>query len=136
MEDPEFTVVLTGTAYSGPAALRAIRMVTGLSLWHSRRLLDSAPATAQAEVPYESAAAALKHLRQAGVQAAIRCEYCERTLPTDGAPRRPRPVHVPVLAHRPLPGQLRHRLRPRPLPHPRPQLAPPIEAVPQRVAGR
>ena len=91
MEDPEFTVLLTGIAYSAPAALRAIRVVTGLSLWRSRQLLESAPATARAELPYKSAAAALKHLQQAGVQAALRCEYCARVLPTDGTPVDPGP---------------------------------------------
>ncbi|WP_371502309.1 ribosomal protein L7/L12 [Kitasatospora sp. NBC_00374] len=91
VEDPEFTVLLIGAAYSGPAALKAIQAVTNLSLWHCRQLLDDAPATVQATIPYEKAIAALKHLRQAGVQAVIRCDYCERTLPTDGTPVDPAP---------------------------------------------
>ncbi|MFE7531310.1 ribosomal protein L7/L12 [Kitasatospora sp. NPDC057542] len=91
MEDPEFSVVLTGAAYSGPSALKAIRLVTGLSLWHSRQLLDSAPVTARAELPYGEAAAALRRLQQGGVQAALCCGYCERLLPTDGTPVDPGP---------------------------------------------
>lgn len=95
MEDPQFTVLLTGTAYSGPPALRAIREVTGLSLWHSRRLPAGAPATVLDEVPYESAAAALLRLRGAGVEAAVRCTCCSRTLPVDGAPVDPAPCRAP-----------------------------------------
>ncbi|MFF8775263.1 hypothetical protein [Kitasatospora sp. NPDC015120] len=95
MEDPEFRVVLTGAAYDGPGALRAIRMVTGLSLWQSRELLDSAPVTARADLPFEVAVAALRSLQEGGVQAALCCEYCERLLPLDGTPVDPGPCESP-----------------------------------------
>ncbi|MFI6849707.1 ribosomal protein L7/L12 [Kitasatospora sp. NBC_00085] len=84
MEDPQFTVLLTDASPRGPAALRAVVAVTNLSLWHSRQLLDSAPATAREDVPFAAAAAATRQLRQAGVPAVIQCDWCRRTLPGDG----------------------------------------------------
>ncbi|MFJ4681681.1 ribosomal protein L7/L12 [Kitasatospora sp. NPDC088783] len=91
MEDPQFTVLLTDASAGGPAALRAVRAVTGLSLWHSRQLLDSAPVTAREDIPFAAAEAATRRLRQAGVPAAIRCNWCRRTLPDDKTPVDPGP---------------------------------------------
>ncbi|MFD8784481.1 hypothetical protein [Kitasatospora sp. NPDC059599] len=42
MEDPAFTVLLTGPGPRGAEALRAVRAVTGLSLWRSRQPFRSA----------------------------------------------------------------------------------------------
>ncbi|MFC8454801.1 ribosomal protein L7/L12 [Kitasatospora sp. NPDC057223] len=91
MEDPQFTVVLTDASANGPAALRAVAAVTGLSLWHSRQLLDNAPATAREDIPFADAEATAQRLRRAGVPTALRCGWCRRTLPHDGTPVDPDP---------------------------------------------
>ncbi|MFJ2779442.1 MULTISPECIES: ribosomal protein L7/L12 [unclassified Kitasatospora] len=91
MEDPQFTVLLTDPSPGGPAALKAVRAVTGLSLWHSRQLLNGAPVTAREAIPFATAAEAAGRLRRAGVPAAIRCDWCRRTLPDDGTPVGPGP---------------------------------------------
>ncbi|GAA2752981.1 ribosomal protein L7/L12 [Kitasatospora cinereorecta] len=127
MEDPDFTVLLTGDSPHDPTALKAVRAVTGLSLWHSRQLLDSAPATVRSDIPFAAAARAAQHLRQTGVPAAIRCGWCRRTL-TGETPVDPGPcaspywptAHCPAnsmtscdcefcVAHGPLPGHTTHR---------------------------
>ncbi|MEU9166177.1 ribosomal protein L7/L12 [Streptomyces sp. NPDC048424] len=43
VEEPGFRVLLTGAGDRKMEAVRAIRTVTGLSLWNSNRLLASAP---------------------------------------------------------------------------------------------
>ncbi|WP_329571873.1 ribosomal protein L7/L12 [Kitasatospora sp. NBC_01266] len=83
MEDPSFTVLLTGDSPHDPRVLKAVRTVTGLSLWRCRQLLDSAPATVRSEIPFDIAARTAQHLHQAGVPAVIRCGWCRRTLPGD-----------------------------------------------------
>ncbi|MBO1418451.1 ribosomal protein L7/L12 [Streptomyces sp. FH025] len=86
MEDPDFAVLVTGAAPGGPAPLKAVRAVTGLSLWHSRRLLDDAPTVAVESVPFDLAGPAARRLREAGVPVAVRCGWCRRTLPEGEAP--------------------------------------------------
>ncbi|WP_406210555.1 ribosomal protein L7/L12 [Kitasatospora sp. NBC_01560] len=127
MEDPDFTVLMTGTSPHDPTALKAVRTVTGLSLWRSRQLLDSAPTTVRSGIPFDIAARATRCLRQAGVPAAIRCGWCRRTLPGDDTPVDPGPCaspHWPIAhcqanfmtscdcdfceAHGPLPGHTAH----------------------------
>ncbi|MGW3077823.1 ribosomal protein L7/L12 [Kitasatospora sp. NPDC001132] len=95
MEDPDFTVLLAGNSPHDPTALKAVRTVTGLSLWRSRQLLDSAPATVQSGIPFDIAAHAARCLRQAGVPAAIQCGWCHRTLPSDDTPVDPGPCASP-----------------------------------------
>ncbi|MET9618210.1 hypothetical protein [Kitasatospora indigofera] len=132
MEDPQFTVLLTGTSPGGPEALRAVGAVTGLSLWHSKLLLGGAPATVRTDEPFADAASAARKLRRAGVPAAVRCTWCERTLPDD-TPVDPGPCTSPYwptphcqanslttcdcehcAAYGPLPGHTaRHDIRPR-----------------------
>ncbi|MFD8755141.1 ribosomal protein L7/L12 [Kitasatospora sp. NPDC059577] len=85
MEDPAFTVLLTGPGPRGAEALRAVRAVTGLSLWRSRQLLESAPAAVTPDVPHDLAVSAAERLRRAGVPVAVRCGWCRRTLPDDGS---------------------------------------------------
>lgn len=84
MEDPEFTIVLAGPSVGGPAALRAVRTATGLSLWRSRQLLDSAPVTVRSDLPFGTAVRTAQDLRQAGIAVTARCNWCRRTLPDDG----------------------------------------------------
>ncbi|MFF2548963.1 ribosomal protein L7/L12 [Kitasatospora sp. NPDC058063] len=83
MEVPDFTVVLTGGQGGGAEALKAVRAATGLSLWRSRQLLDSAPVTVVSDVPFDIAAPMARDLRAAGVPTALRCGWCRRTLPGD-----------------------------------------------------
>ncbi|MGW4896195.1 ribosomal protein L7/L12 [Kitasatospora sp. NPDC004240] len=83
MEDPGFTIVLTGVGPHDATALKAVRAVTGLSLWRSRQLLDGAPVTVRSEVPFDVASDAARQLRRAGVPAALRCDWCRRTLADD-----------------------------------------------------
>ncbi|MET8628901.1 ribosomal protein L7/L12 [Kitasatospora sp. NPDC004669] len=94
MEDPQFTVLLTGASPHDPTALKAVRTVTGLSLWRSRQLLDSAPAVVEPEIPFHVAAPAARLLRQAGVPAALQCNWCRRTL-ADDTPVDPGPCASP-----------------------------------------
>ncbi|MEV6978362.1 hypothetical protein [Kitasatospora sp. NPDC093806] len=91
MEDPQFTVLVTVPGPGGPEALRAVRAVTGLSLWRSRLLLDRVPAAVARDIPFESAVAVVRRLRAGGVGAAVRCDWCARTVPGDGTPLDPLP---------------------------------------------
>ncbi|MFE6871792.1 ribosomal protein L7/L12 [Kitasatospora sp. NPDC057692] len=94
MEDPQFTVLLTAASPGGAAAFKAIRAVTGLSLWHSRQLLGSAPVIALEDVPFDLAAAAARRLREAGAPAAVRCGWCRRVV-SDDTPIGPGPCTSP-----------------------------------------
>ncbi|WP_395297986.1 ribosomal protein L7/L12 [Kitasatospora hibisci] len=96
MEDPAFTVLLTGPSGGGPAALGAVRSATGLSLWRSRRLIDGAPAVVCSDVPFDAATRTAKNLRRAGVAAAVRCGWCRRTVPDDGTLVDPGPCTSPI----------------------------------------
>ncbi|MFJ9770769.1 hypothetical protein ACIRVF_05965 [Kitasatospora sp. NPDC101157] len=91
MEDPQFTVELAGASPRGAAALKAVRTVTGLSLWRSGQVLDTGAAALVTDVPFEVASRALQVLRQAGVPTAVRCDWCRRSLPEDGSPVDPGP---------------------------------------------
>jgi len=109
VEDPDFTVLLVGPAASGAVALRAVRVATGLSLWRSRQVLDSAPVTVREGVAHEVAA---HGPASAPGRCADRCPvWLVQAHPARRHPARPRPVRVPVLAHRSLPSQLRDHLR-------------------------
>ncbi|MGW7529706.1 ribosomal protein L7/L12 [Streptomyces sp. NPDC054783] len=68
----------------GQEALQAVRAVTGLSLWRGKLLLDRAPVTVLEEAPLDRATVAARRLQDAGVPAAIRCTWCDRTVPRDG----------------------------------------------------
>jgi len=97
VEDPDFIVLLTaaGGGSTGPAALRAVRDATGLSLWQSKRLLLDAPTVASGRTAHAVAVRIAEQLRRAGVPAALQCDWCRRTLPEDGAPVDPGPCASP-----------------------------------------
>ncbi len=95
MEDPQFMVELAGAPPRGAAALKAVRAVTGLSLWRSGRVLDTGSATLVSDVPFEVASHAAQVLRRAGVPAAVRCDWCRRSLPEDGSLVDPGPCASP-----------------------------------------
>ncbi|MFD5463888.1 hypothetical protein ACFWIQ_13865 [Kitasatospora sp. NPDC127059] len=99
MEDPQFTVRLAGASPRGAARLRAVRVVTGLSLWRSGVALDSGTAVLLSDVPFELAGPAARELRRVGVPVVVDCGACRRTLPEDGAPVAPGPCagrHFPT----------------------------------------
>lgn len=84
MEVPGFIVLVTESGNGGPKALQAVRAVTGLSLWRSKLLLDSAPAAVLEEAPLDMAVVAAGRLQETGVSAAVCCTYCDRTVPCNG----------------------------------------------------
>ncbi|MFG2987639.1 ribosomal protein L7/L12 [Streptomyces sp. NPDC048258] len=61
--------------------VRAIRTVTGLSLWNSKLLLDSAPVAVTEPNWLEVADEAARALEDAGARATVLCDWCDRTLP-------------------------------------------------------
>ncbi|WP_392972880.1 hypothetical protein [Streptomyces sp. LN245] len=91
MEVPEFTVLVTESGNGGHKALQTIGAVTGLSLWRSKLLLDSAPAAVVEKVPLDTALVAARRLQEADVSAAVRCTWCDRTVPHDETPLDPGP---------------------------------------------
>ncbi|MER7674860.1 hypothetical protein ABTY61_41260 [Kitasatospora sp. NPDC096128] len=91
MEDPQFTVELAGPSPRGAVRLKAVRAVTGMSLWHSGLALDAGTSVLLSEVPFELAGPAARDLRRVGVAVAVRCGACRRTLPEDGSPVDPGP---------------------------------------------
>ncbi|MGW2447931.1 ribosomal protein L7/L12 [Streptomyces sp. NPDC001675] len=86
-------------------AVRAIRTLTGLSLFESKLLLDRAPAAVTAPGWLEAAQDAAKVLEDAGVHTAVVCDWCERTVNRGGRPARSRPVRGAVVACRIMPGK-------------------------------
>lgn len=91
MEVPEFTVLVTEPGTGGQKALQAVGAVTGLSLWRSKLLLGSTPAAVLEKAPLDTTVVAARRLQEAGVPAAIRCTWCDRTLPRDETPLDPSP---------------------------------------------
>ncbi|MET9695244.1 ribosomal protein L7/L12 [Streptomyces sp. NPDC006514] len=69
VEEPGFRVLLTGSGDRKTEAIRAIRTVTGLSLWNGKLLLDSAPVAVTEPVWLETAQDAAGALEAAGANA-------------------------------------------------------------------
>ncbi|MFE6849058.1 ribosomal protein L7/L12 [Streptomyces sp. NPDC057686] len=65
-------------------AVRAIRTITGLSLWNSRLLLDRAPVAVTEPRWLEATDEAARLLEDAGARATVVCDWCDRTI-TRGA---------------------------------------------------
>ncbi|MGW2988156.1 ribosomal protein L7/L12 [Streptomyces goshikiensis] len=84
MEEPGFRVLLTEAGDRKAEAVRAIRTVTGLSLWNSKLLLDSAPVAVTEPNWLEIADEAARVLEDAGARATVLCDWCDRTI-TRGA---------------------------------------------------
>jgi len=66
------SVVLTNP---GPHSIEVVKLLsrrTGLSLWHSKSLISSLPATILEDVPREVAEATVRELLEAGAHAEIR----------------------------------------------------------------
>lgn len=61
-------------------AVRAIRTVTGLSLWNSKLLLDSTPVAVTGPDWLEVANEAARLLEDAGAHATVLCDWCDRPI--------------------------------------------------------
>ncbi|WP_327280940.1 ribosomal protein L7/L12 [Streptomyces sp. NBC_01205] len=91
VEEPGFRVLLTEAGDRKVEAVRAMRTVTGLSLWNSKLLLDSAPVAVTEPNWLEVAEEAVRVLKDAGAHATVLCDWCDRTItrgaePIDAAP--------------------------------------------------
>ncbi|MFF7717644.1 ribosomal protein L7/L12 [Streptomyces sp. NPDC007988] len=95
LEEPGFRVLLTGPGDRQTEAVRAIRTVTGLSLWNSKLLLDNAPVAVTEPDWLEAAQDAAGVLEAAGAQAAVLCDWCDRTIPREAGPLDPAPCSGP-----------------------------------------
>ncbi|MFD4246921.1 ribosomal protein L7/L12 [Streptomyces sp. NPDC058525] len=76
MEEPGFRVLLTGAGDRKMEAVRAIRAVTGLSLWNSKLLLAEAPVEIEAAGWFEAAVEAARTLEDAGARTRLLCDCC------------------------------------------------------------
>ncbi|WP_327384533.1 MULTISPECIES: ribosomal protein L7/L12 [unclassified Streptomyces] len=91
MEEPGFRVLLTGSGDRKMEAIRAVRTVTGLSLWNSKLLLDSAPVAVTGPVSLETAQDVADVLEAAGTDATVLCDWCDRTIMRTAGPLDPAP---------------------------------------------
>ncbi|MFD5512759.1 ribosomal protein L7/L12 [Streptomyces sp. NPDC127051] len=80
VEEPGFRVLLTEAGDRKMEAVRAIRTVTGLSLWNSKLLLASAPVEITAARWLEAADEAARVLEDAGAHTTLLCDCCGRTV--------------------------------------------------------
>ncbi|MEU3794894.1 ribosomal protein L7/L12 [Streptomyces fructofermentans] len=71
-DDMPRTVVLTDVGARTLDVLQAVRRLTGLSLWHSKVLMDQAPVVIHDGISEEAAEIAVAALREAGAQADVR----------------------------------------------------------------
>ncbi|MFD5910333.1 ribosomal protein L7/L12 [Streptomyces massasporeus] len=95
VEEPGFRVLLTESEGRKTEAIRAIRMVTGLSLWNSKLLLDSAPIAVTEPDWLEAAQDTVGVLEAAGAHAAVVCDWCDRTVTRGADPLDPAPCSGP-----------------------------------------
>ncbi|WP_329316062.1 ribosomal protein L7/L12 [Streptomyces sp. NBC_01278] len=95
MEEPGFRVLLTEAGNRKVEAVRAIRTVTGLSLWNSKLLLDSAPVAVTEPNWLEVADEAARVLEDAGARATVLCDWCDRTITRGADPIDPAPCKGP-----------------------------------------
>ncbi|MET9959653.1 ribosomal protein L7/L12 [Streptomyces sp. NPDC006326] len=95
MEEPGFRVLLTEAGDRKVEAVRAMRTVTGLSLWNSKLLLDSAPVAVTEPNWLEVAEEAARVLEDAGARATVLCAWCDRTIRRGAAPIEAAPCKGP-----------------------------------------
>uniref|UniRef100_A0AAU2JYG3 Ribosomal protein L7/L12 n=1 Tax=Streptomyces sp. NBC_00049 TaxID=2903617 RepID=A0AAU2JYG3_9ACTN len=76
-------------------AVRAMRTITGLSLWNSKLLLDRAPVAVTQPRWLEAAQNAAGPLEDAGARATVVCDWCDRTLTRGAGPVDPGPCKGP-----------------------------------------
>ncbi|MFK0257024.1 ribosomal protein L7/L12 [Streptomyces sp. NPDC090445] len=96
MEEPGFRVLLTDVGDGRKAELvRAVRAVTGLSLWHSKVLLDRLPAAVTEPDWFEAAGEVAGRLEDAGARVTVLCDWCDRAIPRGPGPVDPGPCEGP-----------------------------------------
>ncbi|MFJ7296629.1 ribosomal protein L7/L12 [Streptomyces collinus] len=95
MEEPGFRVLLTESGDRKTEVIRAIRAVTGLSLWNSKLLLDCAPVAVTEPNWLEAAQDAAGVLEAAGAHAAVVCDWCDRTVTRGVGSLDPAPCNGP-----------------------------------------
>ncbi|WP_228902039.1 ribosomal protein L7/L12 [Streptomyces sp. DH1] len=88
-------MLLTGPGDRKAEAIRAIRTITGLSLWDSKLLLDSAPVAITEPDWLEAAQNAAGVLEAAGAHATVLCDWCDRTITRVASPVDPAPCSGP-----------------------------------------
>ncbi|WP_260146428.1 ribosomal protein L7/L12 [Streptomyces sp. 2132.2] len=80
VEEPGLRVLLTESGDRQTEVVRAIRTVTGLSLWNSKLLLAGAPVEIEAAGWFEAAVEAARTLEDAGARTTLLCDCCGRTI--------------------------------------------------------
>ncbi|MFB6565508.1 ribosomal protein L7/L12 [Streptomyces sp. NPDC056400] len=95
VEEPGFRVLLTESGDRKMEAIRAIRTVTGLSLWNSKLLLDGAPVAVTGPVWLETAQDVAGALEAAGANATVICDWCDRTITRAAGQLDPAPCSGP-----------------------------------------
>ncbi|MFF4273690.1 ribosomal protein L7/L12 [Streptomyces sp. NPDC001536] len=71
-DDEPHAAVLTRAGDRTPDVVRAVRKLTGLSLWHSKLLVSGAPVIVLDGLPRDIAEAAVVELAAAGAEAEVR----------------------------------------------------------------
>ncbi|MFF4105678.1 ribosomal protein L7/L12 [Streptomyces sp. NPDC001903] len=100
MEEPGLRVLLTEAGDRKMEAIRAIRTVTGLSLWNSKILLATAPVEIEAAGWFEAAVEAARALEDAGARTRLLCDCCGRPVRWGAFPltsaqcTEPRPLEI------------------------------------------
>jgi hypothetical protein len=95
VEQPEFSVVLTGTGGRRMDVVQAVRSITGLSAWRRARLLESIPVVVVEDTCFEAAVDAVGRLKAAGADASLLCGWCERAMVPGTGPVDPGPCASP-----------------------------------------
>ncbi|MEU8764683.1 ribosomal protein L7/L12 [Streptomyces sp. NPDC048659] len=95
MEEPGFRVLLMDAGGRETEVTRAIRTVTGLSLWNSKLLLHSTPVAVTEPDWLEAAQEAAGVLEAAGAHTAVLCDWCDRTITPETGPLDPTPCSGP-----------------------------------------
>ncbi|MFE9637325.1 ribosomal protein L7/L12 [Streptomyces sp. NPDC006463] len=73
-------MLLTEAGERKTEAVRAIRTVTGLSLWNSKLLLADAPVELEVAGWFEAAVEAARTLEDAGARTRLLCDCCGRPI--------------------------------------------------------
>jgi hypothetical protein len=95
MEEPGFTVVLVEAGGRRAEVIQVLRGLTGLSAWRSSRLLESLPCEITGPTWLEAALDAVARLREAGADAVLGCDRCERAIRHADIPVAPQPCASP-----------------------------------------
>ncbi|MFF3580971.1 ribosomal protein L7/L12 [Streptomyces mirabilis] len=107
MEEPEFSVVLTGTGGRRMDVVQVVRSITGLSAWRSARLLESVPVVVVEDTWFGAAVEAVGRLKAVGADASLLCGWCERAMVPGTGPVDSGPCASPFSAECPV-GRPRH----------------------------